>query len=60
MEYLNKTTESQDLGGLPCWSSVQESTCHSVERSLDLWSGKILCAIKQLGPCATSTEARAP
>lgn len=30
------------------------------EHSLELWSGQILWAMEQLGPCAMSAEAHAP
>ena len=42
----------------------KESTCHCREYGFNPWSRKILCALEQLNPCATSAEpcsrARAP
>ena len=34
----------------------KESTCQCREYGFNLWSRKILCALEQLNPCATSAE----
>ena len=42
--------------GLPWWLSDKESACQCRRHRFDPWSGKILHAVEQLSPCATTTE----
>lgn len=50
----------KSLSGLPCWSSGQEPTFQCWGYGFDPWSGKMPCATRQLRPCTTVTDSRAP
>ena len=45
---------------LPLWLSGKESACQCRRYGFDSWSRKILHAVGQVSPCATTTEACAP
>ena len=45
---------------LPWWSSGWESTCQCKGHGFNPWSGRIPYAVRQLSPCATTTEAQVP
>ena len=40
--------------GLPWWLSGKELACQYRRHGFDPWSGKILCAMGKLSPCATN------
>ena len=42
--------------GLPCWLGGEESTCQCRRHRFDSWSRRTPHAVKQLSPCATTTE----
>ena len=47
----------ENLGlGLPWWHSSEESACQCRGHGFEPWPGKILHAVEQLSPCATTTE----
>ena len=45
---------------LPWWSSGWEPACQCRGPGFNPWSGKIPHAVRQLSPCATTTEAPVP
>ena len=45
---------------LPWWSSGWEPACQCRGPGFNLWSGRIPHAVRQLSPCATTTEAPVP
>ena len=50
------TKEEIKIGGLPCWSSGEESTCQCSLHGFDPWSRKIPHAAEQQSPCGATTD----